>query len=126
MSNEDAYTDRQNPDANADGTTAEATRDIGDVPAVEVVTTVAVHLMTASAIKLGLGEATETHNPEDDKDLAEARILITALAGLVKSAAPELGNAHAGPLRDGLKTLQEAFREASDIPDAPGQGPGEK
>ena len=103
----------------------QATRDIGDVPAVEVVTTVAVHLMTASAIKLGLGEATDGHDPEHDKDLAEARILITALAGLVKSAVPELGNAHAGPLRDGLKTLQEAFREASDIPDAPGQGPGE-
>ena len=81
--------------------------------------------MTASAIKLGLGEATDGHDPEHDKDLAEARILITALAGLVKSAVPELGNAHAGPLRDGLKTLQEAFREASDIPDAPGQGPGE-
>lgn len=102
------------------------TRDISDVPAVEIVTTIAVHLMTASAIKLGLGEPTEGHNPEDDKDLAEARILITSLAGLVKSAAPMLGNAHARPLRDGLKTLQEAFREASDIPDAPGEGPGEK
>lgn len=101
-------------------------RDIGEVPAVEVVTTVAVHLMTASAIKLGLGEVTDGHDPEDDKDLAEARILITSLAGLVKSAAPMLGNAHAGPLRDGLKTLQEAFREASDFPDAPGEGPGEK
>lgn len=104
---------------------ADSTRDISEVPAVEVVTTVAVHLMTASAIKLGLGEQTPTHDPEDDKDLAEARILITALAGLVKSAAPELGTAHAGPLRDGLKTLQAAFREASDVPDEAGQGPGE-
>jgi hypothetical protein len=29
-------------------------------------------------------------------------------------------------LRDGLRTLQNAFREASVYPDAPGEGPGEK
>ncbi|MFL6181761.1 MAG: sugar phosphate isomerase, partial [Actinomycetes bacterium] len=28
-------------------------------------------------------------------------------------------------LRDGLRTLQLAFREASPIPDAPGRAPGE-
>ena len=28
--------------------------------------------------------------------------------------------------RDGLQSLQKAFREASAVPDAPGQGPGEK
>ena len=33
-----------------------AARDIADVPAVEVVTTVAVHLMSAAAIKCGLAE----------------------------------------------------------------------
>ena len=42
------------------------------------------------------------------------------------AAAPRLGHHHAAPLRDGLRTLQLAFREASDIPDAPGEGPGEK
>jgi hypothetical protein len=57
--------------------------------------------------------------------LAEARILITALAGLVKASAPDLGSVHAAPLRDGLSTLQAAFREASSVPDAPGHGPGE-
>lgn len=100
-------------------------RDIAEVPAVELITTVSVHLMTAAAIKCGLGEPRDGHDPEDDKDLAEARILITALAGLINTSAPELGTAHAGPLRDGLKTLQAAFREASEIPDAAGQGPGE-
>ena len=49
-----------------------------------------------------------------------------ALAGLVTSAAPEIGSQHAGPLRDGLRSLQLAFREASPFPDAPGAGPGEK
>jgi hypothetical protein len=45
---------------------------------------------------------------------------------LVTAAAPEIGSQHAGPLRDGLRSLQLAFREESLIPDAPGKGPGEK
>lgn len=96
-------------------------RDIADVPAVEVITTVAVHLMSAAAVNLGLAEGGEEH-----KDLDEARKLITALAGLVTAGAPEISNFHAAPLRDGLKSLQLAFREASLVPDEPGAGPGEK
>lgn len=97
------------------------TRDIADVPAVEVVTTVAVHLMSAAAVNLGLSEDGEPH-----QDLDEARKLITALAGLVTASATEIGSYHAGPLRDGLKSLQLAFREASTVPDEPGHGPGER
>jgi Domain of unknown function (DUF1844) len=97
------------------------TRDIADVPAVEVITTVAVHLMSAAAVNLGLAEDGAGH-----KDLDEARKLITALAGLVTAGAPEIGSYHAAPLRDGLKSLQLAFREESLVPDEPGQGPGEK
>ncbi|WP_035851379.1 DUF1844 domain-containing protein [Kitasatospora azatica] len=97
------------------------TRDIAEVPAVEVITTVAVHLMSAAAVKCGLAEG-----GEKDKDLDEARKLITALAGLVTAGAPEISNFHAAPLRDGLRSLQLAFREASLVPDAPGAGPGEK
>jgi hypothetical protein len=100
-----------------------ALRDIGDVPAVEVVTTVALHLMSAAAVKLGLGTDEEAH---PRKDLAEARTLITALAGLVTAAAPSLGTFHAAPLRDGLQALQRSFREESLVPDAPGDGPGEQ
>jgi Domain of unknown function (DUF1844) len=96
-------------------------RDIAEVPAVEVINTVAVHLLSAAAVKLGLAD-----DPEAQLDLDEARKLITALAGLVTAAAPEIGDQHARPLRDGLRSLQLAFREASSIPDAPGQGPGEK
>ncbi|WP_431945769.1 DUF1844 domain-containing protein [Actinacidiphila sp. bgisy167] len=99
----------------------ELTRDIADVPAVEVITTVAVHLMSAAAVNLGLAEDGDQH-----KDLDEARKLITALAGLVTAGATEIGSYHAAPLRDGLKSLQLAFREESVIPDAPGEGPGEK
>jgi len=98
-------------------------RDISEVPAIEVITTAAVHLMSASAVKLGLAAE---ENAEELKDLDEARKLITALAGLVTAAAPEIGSQHAGPLRDGLRSLQLAFREESVIPDAPGKGPGEK
>ena len=97
------------------------TRDIADVPAVEVITTVAVHLMSAAAVNLGLAEEGAEH-----KDLDEARKLIQALAGLVTASATEISSFHAGPLRDGLKSLQLAFREASVVPDEPGQGPGEK
>jgi hypothetical protein len=100
---------------------AEATRDIADVPAVEVISTAAVHLMSAAAVKCGLAD-----DPESQTDLDEARKLITALAGLLTAAAPEISDSHARPLRDGLRSLQLAFREASTIPDPIGLGPGEK
>ncbi len=98
-------------------------RDIAEVPAVELINTVAVHLMSASAVKLGLADDPDA---AQDVDLDEARKLLTALAGLVTAAAPEIGDSHARPLRDGLRTLQLAFREASAYPDEPGKGPGEK
>jgi hypothetical protein len=103
--------------------TAEEIRDIGDVPAIELINTVSVHLMSAAAVKLGLAEGPDA---AADVDLDEARKIITALAGLVTAAAPEVSDSHARPLRDGLRSLQLAFREASSIPDAPGAGPGEK
>ncbi|NUU05945.1 DUF1844 domain-containing protein [Leifsonia sp. C5G2] len=104
----------------ADGV-AEATRDIAEVPAVEVITTTAVHLMSAAAVKTGLAD-----DPENQTDLDEARKLIDALAGLVTASAAHVGDQHARSLRDGLRSLQLAFREASAIPDPIGKGPGEK
>ena len=108
----------------ADAVAAEAagaTRDIAEVPAVEVITTTAVHLMSAAAVKVGLAD-----DRERQLDLDEARKLINALAGLITAGAPEISDMHARSLRDGLRSLQLAFREASPIPDAIGQGPGEK
>src|SRR6218665_3670920 len=70
-----------------------AARDIADVPAVEVITTTAVHLMSAAAVKLGLADC-----PEEQTDLDEARKLITSLAGLITAAAPEISDSHARPL----------------------------
>lgn len=104
-----------------DDTLNEAARDIGEVSAVELISTVTVHLLSAAAVKCGLAD-----NPETETDLAEARKLITALAGLVTAAAPEIGDHHARSLRDGLRSVQLAFREASVFPDPVGQGPGEK
>ena len=100
---------------------AAASRDIADVPAVEVITTAAVHLMSAAAVKVGLAD-----DPAQQTDLDEARKLINALAGLITAGAPEISDMHARSLRDGLRSLQLAFREASAVPDAVGQGPGEK
>jgi hypothetical protein len=100
---------------------AGASRDLADVPAVEVVSTAALHLMSAAAVNLGLAEDLPEH-----RDLDEARTLIEALAGLVVAGAPRLGHHHAAPLRDGLRSLQLAFREASTVADRPGEAPGER
>lgn len=99
------------------------TRELADVPAVEVITRSAVMLMSAAAEKLGLSAEDPDESPH--RDLDEARRLITALAGLVTASAEYLGP-HAGPVRDGLKSLQLAFREASAAPEEAGHGPGEK
>lgn len=109
------------PATNPEDLTTTATRDLAALSAIEIVGANAVDLMTAAAVKLGLYEGTE-----DAVDLAEARILIEALAGLVNAAVPSLGHHHAAPLRDGLQSLQAAFREAQPIPDPPGEGPGER
>ncbi|KZX22600.1 DUF1844 domain-containing protein [Rathayibacter tanaceti] len=99
----------------------DAARDIAEVPAVEIITTAAVHLMSAAAVKCGLAD-----EPGAQVDLDEARKLINALAGLVTAGAPDISDMHARSLRDGLRTLQLAFREASPIADPIGKGPGEK
>ncbi len=109
------------PDTPQPSTASGATRDLAEVNAVELITTVSVHLLSAAALRCGLAEDGEKH-----KDLDEARAIITALAGLVTAAAPDLGDTHARALRDGLRSVQLAFREASVIPDRPGEGPGEK
>lgn len=104
-----------------DAADLEAARDIAEVPAVEIITTAAVHLMSAAAVKCGLAD-----EPGAQVDLDEARKLINALAGLVTAGAPDISDMHARSLRDGLRTLQLAFREASPIADPIGKGPGEK
>ena len=76
-----------------------AVRDLAALPAVEVITSAAVMLMSASAEKLGLAP-----DGEPQLDLDEARRLITALAGLVAASQEYLG-AQRQPVRDGLKTL---------------------
>lgn len=97
-----------------------AAEDLGAIPAVEVISRAAVMLMNASAEKLGLASV-----GEPNIDLDEARRLITGLAGLVSASQGFLG-IHRQPLRDGVRTLQAAFREASSYPDEPGEGPGEQ
>ncbi|WP_253858949.1 DUF1844 domain-containing protein [Prauserella alba] len=102
---------------------AEAVRELEEIPSVEVISRAALMLLSAAAERLGLADEAPETSPR--RDLDEARRLITALAGLITSSAEYLG-VHAAPLRDGLQSLQKAFREASAVPDAPGQGPGEK
>lgn len=113
------------PDTPPDGAASDAVpvRELAEIPAVEVITRSAVMLMSAAAEKLGLSADDPHESPH--RDLDEARRLITALAGLVTASAEYLGP-HARPVRDGLKTLQLAFRESSSAPDEPGHGPGEK
>lgn len=66
------------------------TRDIAEVPAVEVLVTVAVNLMSAAAVKLGLTEEGDKY-----KDLDEARKLVHALAGLLDASTTEISSFHA-------------------------------
>lgn len=76
---------------NAEDTDYDAlTRDIAEVPAVEVIVTVAVNLMSAAAVKLGLTEEGDAH-----KDLDEARKLVHALAGLLDASTTEISSFHA-------------------------------
>lgn len=103
--------------------TDQPVRELADVPAIEVISRAAVMLMSSAAEKLGLSDTDPADSPY--RDLDEARRVITALAGLVTASVEYLGP-HAGPIRDGLKSLQLAFREASAHPDEPGKGPGEK
>lgn len=114
--------DRGEPE-NSDADTDDNVRELSDVPSVEVISRAAVMLMSSTAEKLGLSEDEPESAP--GRDLDEARRLITALAGLVTASVEYLGP-HAAPIRDGLQSLQRAFREASADPDPPGQGPGEK
>lgn len=95
-------------------------RELATIPATEVISRAAVLIMAATAEKLGL-----TPNEEPDIDLDEARHLIDSLAGLLAASHEHLGE-HREPLREGLRTVQTAFREASAFPDAPGEGPGER
>lgn len=97
-------------------------RELAEIPAAEVISRAAVMLMSAAAEQLGLSSP----DPEDPehRDLDQARQIITALAGLVKAAAPDLGP-HAAAFRDGVQALQKAFREYSIVQDEPGKGPGE-
>jgi hypothetical protein len=94
--------------------------DLTSLPSVEVITIVAVEMLTVAGVKCGLAEDGRP------ADLDEARKLINATAGLITASAAEIGDHHARPLREALRQVQLAFREASVIPDAPGQGPGEK
>jgi hypothetical protein len=111
------------PNAQSSDASDPHTRDLAEIPAFEVITRAAVMLMSAGAEKIGL--SSPDPDTSEHRDLDEARRLITALAGLVTASVEYLGP-HAGPLRDGLKSLQLAFREASAVPDEPGSGPGEK
>jgi len=94
-------------------------RELVSVPAADVISGAATVLIRSGAERLGLepGE-------EPDLDLDQARVLITALAGLLAASQEHLGES-GDTLVAGLRTLQNAFREASAHPDAPGEGPGE-
>ena len=111
------------PAEHAHAVDTQALRDIAEVSSVEIITSACVHLMSAAAVKVGLAEDEELGRYQD---LDEARSLITALAGLVTAAAPQIGNEHARSLRDGLRSLQLAFAEALPFPDEPGKAPGEQ
>ena len=111
------------PEVATSGDATRPARELAEIPAIEVISRAGVMLMSAAAEQLGLADADPTHPVH--RDLDEARTLITALAGLINAAAPDLGP-HAAAFRDGLAGLQAAFREYSVVQDAADHGPGER
>jgi hypothetical protein len=93
---------------------------LASIPAAEVISRAALVLLDSAADRLGL-----VPGREPDLDMDEARRLINALAGLLSAAKQDLGDKWE-PLLAGLRTVQDAFREASAHPDSPGAGPGEQ
>lgn len=110
-------TAKSNPDLSE---VIDAVGDLNQLAAIAIIGRHVADLATACAVKLGLFEG-----GEESRDLAEARILIEALAGLVDGSAQHSGT-HAATLRDTLKQLQQAFRHYSIVQDEPGVGPGER
>ena len=76
-------TSQSEPTATRPDPMSTVSRDIADVPSVEIISTAALHLMSAAAVNLGLAEDLPEH-----KDLDEARSLIDALAGLLDASPP--------------------------------------
>lgn len=99
---------------------SEEITDLADIPAVEIIARYSIELLNVATIHCGLAE---NGRPAD---LDEARKLITSAAGLITASAPDMGDQHARLLREALRQVQLAFKEASPFKDAPGQGPGEK
>jgi len=93
---------------------------VASVSAAGAISRAALVLLDAAGDRLGL-----VPGREPDLDMDEARRIITALAGLLATARDDLGDRWE-PLYSGLRTVQNAFREASAHPDAPGEGPGEQ
>jgi hypothetical protein len=98
----------------------ERVEELASLGAADVISRAALVLLDAAGDRLGL-----VPGREPDLDMDEARRIITALAGLLAAAHDDLGDRWE-PLYAGLRTLQNAFREASAHPDAPGEGPGEQ
>jgi hypothetical protein len=98
----------------------EPVEEVASVSAAGVISRAAMVLLDAAGDRLGL-----VPGREPDLDMDEARRIITALAGLLATARDDLGDRWE-PLYSGLRTVQNAFREASAHPDPPGEGPGEQ
>lgn len=98
----------------------ERVEELASLSATDAISRAALVLLDAAADRLGL-----VPGREPDLDMDEARRLITGLAGLLAAVQADLGDRWE-PLYSGLKTVQDAFREASAHPDARGEGPGEK
>ena len=96
-----------------------AARDIADVPAVEVITTAAaVHLMSAAAVKCGLAEDTRAARTSTRPASSSPRS-----PGWSPPPRRRSATSTPRPLRDGLRRLQLAFREASARPRRARAGP---
>lgn len=88
--------------------------EVTQTPVADIVANHAIGLWQLAVIHLGLDRSTEEPT---EPNLAEARVAIDAMAGLVEGAGQRLGE-HTEPLAAALQNLQMAFVQLSQ-----GEGP---
>ena len=101
----------------------EQLRDIADVPAIEIISSAAIHMMSAAAVKCGLAA------DENADDLRDPRRSTQSLSPHWQASspppAPEIGSQHAAPCATACAPYSSPSAKHP-LPGRTRQGPGEK
>ena len=99
-------------------------QELRTTPAVDVIANHAVQLFQLALVYLGVATPPDAEGRPPLADLANAGVVVDAMAALVDGLGERLGD-HEGPLRDGLSQLQVLYVRIADAaagePGEPGQ-----